>query len=101
MAVRREVKRGPHPSTGRPMQLWLSRGDAPMYTLTLLPPHIRPVSGMSREESYGQPGDPVLIRHLCKEMTLMLFGQLPNRRAAVRVELIGRVLVEDASCVEE
>ena len=99
MVVRREVKRRAHPSVGKPTVLWLSRGDSPFCTLTMLPPIIRLVNRTKREEPYCQPGDSVLIRHLCPDMVMEMFGQLPNRRSALRVELTGRVLVEDAGCV--
>lgn len=84
---------------GHTLKCYLTIGADGYGTLTMLYPIVTPIRFAQRDGVYAQPGDPILLRHLCPVMLEMVLGEpLPEagcpRRCCVSIKLV--VITDEA-----
>ena len=72
---------------GRPLDVYVTVGDDGYGVLTLLRPVIAPIRFTHRRGVFPQPGEPILLRHLCPEMVKLALGELPAANEPQRCRL--------------
>jgi len=78
--------------TGRPLDIYLTVGDDGYGVITMLRPEIAPIRLTQRRGVYAQPGEPILLRHLCPELVRLALGELPPPNEPWRCRLTVEVL---------
>jgi len=70
------------------MKLWVTRQRDGNFMLTAMRPSIARVGRIGEEDAYIQPGEPIGVRHLCKEGIATLCDGIPDVSELVPLESV-------------